>query len=140
MQIEEHEHSDAAQSRPTRRNLADGASEWEDEEDFFQPASAHHRRRPRDQAAARVKDPYGEPERGSECEPIKNLFERDGNSSKTNTTSNTRLRLTTQVGQIHIATGVLLNLGTNFQPYRPENAAEHQISSPPTNTGQTGPC
>jgi hypothetical protein len=33
---------------------------------------------------------------------------------------------------------VLLNLGTNFQPYRPENAAEHQTSSPLTNTGQTG--
>jgi hypothetical protein len=42
------------------------------------------------------------------------------------------------IGQIHIATGVLLNLGTNFQPYRPENAAEHQTSSPLTNTGQTG--
>jgi negative regulator of sigma E activity len=54
-----------------------------------------------------------------------------------NTTSNTRLRLTTQVGQIHVATGVLLNLGTNFQPYRPENAAEHQTSNPRTNIGQT---
>jgi hypothetical protein len=55
-----------------------------------------------------------------------------------NTASNTRLRLTTQVGQVHTATGVLLNLGTNFQPHRPENAAEHQNSSPLTNTGQTG--
>jgi hypothetical protein len=30
--------------------------------------------------------------------------------------SNTRLRLTTQVGQAHAATGVLLDLGTNKQP------------------------
>jgi hypothetical protein len=35
---------------------------------------------------------------------------------------------------------VLLNLETNFQPHRPENAAEHQNSSPLSNTGQTGPC
>jgi hypothetical protein len=55
-----------------------------------------------------------------------------------NTASNIRLRLTTQIGQVHVATGVLLNLGTNFQPHRPENAAEHQTSSPLTNTGQTG--
>jgi hypothetical protein len=30
-----------------------------------------------------------------------------------NTASNTRLRLTTQVGQAHVATGVPLDLGTN---------------------------
>jgi hypothetical protein len=47
-------------------------------------------------------------------------------------------RLTTQVGQVHAATKVLLNLGTNSQPHKPENAAEHQNSSPLTNTGQTG--
>jgi hypothetical protein len=55
-----------------------------------------------------------------------------------NTASNTHLRLTTQVGQVHVATGVLLNLGTNFQPHRPENTVEHQTSSPLTNTSQTG--
>jgi hypothetical protein len=33
-----------------------------------------------------------------------------------NTASNARLRLTTQVGQAHVATRVLLNLGTNKQP------------------------
>jgi hypothetical protein len=44
-----------------------------------------------------------------------------------NTTSNTRLRLTTQVGQDHAATGVLLDLGTNNQLHRPENAVEHQL-------------
>jgi hypothetical protein len=55
-----------------------------------------------------------------------------------NSASNTRLRLTTQVGQVHAATEVLLNLGTNSQPHRAENAAEHQNSSPLTNTGQTG--
>jgi hypothetical protein len=42
-----------------------------------------------------------------------------------NTTSNTRLRLTTQVGQDHAATIVLLALGTNNQPHKPKNAAEH---------------
>jgi negative regulator of sigma E activity len=77
-------------------------------------------------------------EGASKWEPIKILLEGDGNSNKTNTTSKTRLRLTTQVGQIHVATGVLLNLGTNFQHYRPENTAEHQTSSPLTSTSQTG--
>jgi hypothetical protein len=56
-----------------------------------------------------VKDRYGEPERGgSEWEPIKILLDGDENSNKTNTTSNTRLRLTTQVGQAHVATGMPL--------------------------------
>jgi hypothetical protein len=75
---------------------------------------------------------------GSEWEPIKIILEGDRNSNKTNTASNTRLRLTTQVDQVHAATGVLLNLRTNSQPHRPENAAEHQNSSSLTNTGQTG--
>jgi hypothetical protein len=57
---------------------------------------------------------------------IKILLEGEEGSKKTNTASNTRLRLTTQIGQVHVATGVLLNLGTNLQPHRPENAAEHQ--------------
>jgi hypothetical protein len=67
-------------------------------------------------------------------------------SNKTNTASNTRLRLTTQFGKVHVATGVLLNLGTNFQPHRPENAVDHQprVHSPTpvrlvSTTGQTGP-
>jgi hypothetical protein len=64
----------------------------------------------------RVKDRYSEPKRGSEWEPIKILLEGDGNSYKMNTASNTRLRLTTQVGQAHVATGVPLDLGTNTQP------------------------
>jgi hypothetical protein len=38
-----------------------------------------------------LKDRYGEPERGSEWEPIKILLEGDGDSNKTNTASNTRL-------------------------------------------------
>jgi hypothetical protein len=38
-----------------------------------------------------------------------------------NTTSNTRLRLTTQVGQAHAATEVLLDLGTNKQPSEPKH-------------------
>jgi hypothetical protein len=67
-----------------------------------------------------VKDRYGELERwGSEWEPIKILLEGDGNSNKMNTASNTRLRLTAQVGQAHVATGVPLDLGTNTQPSDP---------------------
>jgi hypothetical protein len=62
---------------------------------------------------------------GSEWEPIKILLEGDGDSNKTNTTSNTRLRLTTQVGQAHAATGVLLDLGTNKQPSEPKHTNTH---------------
>jgi hypothetical protein len=42
-----------------------------------------------------------------------------------NTASNTRLRLTTQVGQAHVATGVLLDLGTNTQPFEPKHTNMH---------------
>jgi hypothetical protein len=55
-----------------------------------------------------------------------------------NTTSNTHLRLTTQVGQEHAATGVLLDLGTNNQPHIPENAAEHKPRALLTYTSQAG--
>jgi hypothetical protein len=55
-----------------------------------------------------------------------------------NTASNTRLPLTTQVGQDHAATGVLLVLGTNNQPHRPENAAEHTPRALLTYTGKAG--
>jgi hypothetical protein len=79
-----------------------------------------------------LKDRYGEPERGGVNGSQKILLEGDEDSNKMNTASNTRLRLTTQVGQAHVATGVLLNLGTNFQPHRLENAAEHLTSSPLT--------
>jgi hypothetical protein len=34
--------------------------------------------------------------------------------------SSTHLRLTTQVGQAHAATGVLLDLGTKKQPFEPK--------------------
>jgi hypothetical protein len=50
---------------------------------------------------------------GSEWEPIKILLEGDRNSNKMNMASNTLLRLTTQVGQAHVATVVPLDLGTN---------------------------
>jgi hypothetical protein len=40
-------------------------------------------------------------------------------------TSNTRLRLTTQVGQAHAITGVLLDLGTNKQPFEPKHTNTH---------------
>jgi hypothetical protein len=71
------------------------------------------------------KDRYGKPERGSEWEPIKNLLEGDGDSNKMNTASNTRLRLTTKVGQAHAATEVLLDLGTNKQPSEPKHTNTH---------------
>jgi hypothetical protein len=45
-----------------------------------------------------------------------------------NTASNTRLRLTTQVGQAHAATGVLLDLRTNFQPQTRERSGTQNSS------------
>jgi hypothetical protein len=61
----------------------------------------------------------------SEWEPIKVLLEGDGDSNKTNTASNTRLRLTTKVGQVHTTTEVLLDLGTNKQPFEPKHTKTH---------------
>jgi hypothetical protein len=94
-----------------------------------------------------LKDRYGEPERGSEWEPIKILLEGDGNFYKMNTTSNTRLRLTTQVGQAHVATGVPLDLGTNTQPSDPrtqQNTKPRVYGPTPvrpvSTTGRTGAC
>jgi hypothetical protein len=63
-------------------------------------------------------------EGGREWEPVKILLEGDENSNKTNAASNTRLRLTTKVGQAHVTTGVPLDLGTSTQPSDPRNAAE----------------
>jgi hypothetical protein len=62
---------------------------------------------------------------GSEWEPIKILLEEDADSNKTNTASNTRLWLTTQVGQAHVATGVPLDLVTNKQPSEPKHTNAH---------------
>jgi hypothetical protein len=76
-------------------------------------------------------------EGGSEWEPIKIFLEGDRNSNKMNTASNTRLRLTTQVGQAHVATRVPLDLGTNTHILPTRERSEHQTSSPLTNTGQT---
>jgi hypothetical protein len=85
-------------------------------------------------------------EGGSEWEPIKILLERDGNSNKMNTASNTRLRLTTQVGQAHVATGVPLDLGTNTQPSdsRTQRKTKPRVYRPTpvrpvSTTCQTGP-
>jgi hypothetical protein len=39
--------------------------------------------------------------------------------------SNAHLRLTTQVGQAHVATGVPLDLGTNTQPSEPKHTNTH---------------
>jgi hypothetical protein len=77
-----------------------------------------------------LKDRYGEPERGGgEWEPIKILLEGDENSNKMNTASNTCLRLTTQVGQAHVATGVPLDLGTNTQPSDPRTQQNTNLDS-----------
>jgi hypothetical protein len=54
-----------------------------------------------------------------------------------NTASNTRLRLTTKVGQAHVATGVPLDLGTNTPPSERETQRKNQTSSLQTHTGQT---
>jgi hypothetical protein len=77
-------------------------------------------------------------EGGSEWEPIKILLKGDEGSNKMNTASNRRLRLTNQVGQVHAANGVLLDLGTNYQPHRLENAAEHKTRASLSYTGQAG--
>jgi pectin methylesterase-like acyl-CoA thioesterase len=71
-------------------------------------------------------------EGGSEWELIKTLLEGDGNSNKTNTASNTRPRLTTQVGQVYTATEVLLDLGTNKQPSEPKLARLAACAAPVT--------
>jgi hypothetical protein len=55
-----------------------------------------------------------------------------------NMASNTHLQLTTEVGQAHTATRVLLDQGTNSQPHRPENVAEHKTRASLTYTGQAG--
>jgi hypothetical protein len=86
---------------------------------------------------ALLKDRYGEPERGgSEWELIKILLEGDGNSNKMKSASNTRLRLTTQVGQAHVATGVPLDQGTNTQPSDPrtQRNTKPQVYRPTVNT------
>jgi hypothetical protein len=55
----------------------------------------------------------------------KNSSRRRWDSNKTNMASNTCLRLTTQVGQVHAATEVLLDLGTNKQPSEPKHTNTH---------------
>jgi hypothetical protein len=64
-----------------------------------------------------------------------------------NTASNTRLRLTTQIGQAHAATGVPLDLGTNTQAsdLRTQRNTKPRVYIPTpvrpvSTTGQTGPC
>jgi hypothetical protein len=71
-------------------------------------------------------------EGGSEWELIKILLEGDENS-KTNAATNTRLRLTTQVGQAHVATGLPLDLGTNTHslPTRERSGTTHPESTDP---------
>jgi hypothetical protein len=84
-----------------------------------------------------VKNRYGEPEKGgSEWEPIKILLEGDRYFNKMNRASNTRLRLTTQVCQAHVATGVPLDLeqGPKNTPRKPprEGSENHHQEQPGT--------
>jgi hypothetical protein len=64
-----------------------------------------------------MKDRLGDQRGGSEWEPIKNLLEGDWNSNKMNSLGRTpritRSALLPSVCQNHVATGVLLVLGTN---------------------------
>jgi hypothetical protein len=55
----------------------------------------------------------------------KNSFRRRWGLQLDEHGSNTRLRLTTQVGQGHVATGVLLDLGTNKHPFEPKHTNTH---------------
>jgi hypothetical protein len=76
--------------------------------------------------------------RGSEWEPIKILLDGYVFSNKMNTPNqNTSLTQTTQVGQDHVAIGVLLVPGTNNQRSLLENAAQ-QATRSTNHTGQTG--
>jgi hypothetical protein len=54
----------------------------------------------------------------SEWKLIKILLDGDGHSNKMNRTTKHVPDSTTQVGQDHIATGMLLVLGTNTQPFK----------------------
>jgi hypothetical protein len=72
-----------------------------------------------------VKDWYGKPERGDWMGADKNYSRRRWRLQQENTASNTHLRLTTKVGQVHTATEVLLNLGTNNQPSEPKHTNTH---------------
>jgi hypothetical protein len=63
-----------------------------------------------------LKDQNWRPERGSEWELIKILLKGELNSNKTNMATKHVSDSTTRVGQDHIATEVLLVLGTNTQP------------------------
>jgi hypothetical protein len=58
-------------------------------------------------------------------ESIKILLEGDRDTNKMNTASNTVSDSTTKVCQDHVATGVLLVLGTNTQPSEPKLTNTH---------------
>jgi hypothetical protein len=85
-----------------------------------------------------VKDRYGKPERGSEWESIKILLEGEGGSNKTNTTSNTRLRLTTQIGPSPRSHWSATEPRNHLPTSKTRERSGTPTSSPLTNTGQTG--
>jgi hypothetical protein len=92
----------------------------QDEHGFQHTSPTHYPNWPSPRSHWSVKNRYGEPERGEWMGTDKNSSRRNnGNSNKMNAASNTRLRLTTQVGQAHVATGMPLDLGTNTQPSDP---------------------
>jgi hypothetical protein len=86
-------------------------------------------------------------EGGSEWEPIKILLEGDENSNKTNTASNTRLRLTTQVGPARRHWSATGPRNQHTQPFdsRTQRTNKPRVYRPTpvrpvSTTGQTGPC
>jgi hypothetical protein len=106
-------------------------------EQYDEGISQHSRRVDINGLEEALKDQLGELERGSEWEPIQILLE-----GMETPTRRTRLPKhisysTTQVGQDHVATGVLLVLGTTTQLHRLKNAAELAIRAPLTCIRQT---
>jgi hypothetical protein len=89
-----------------------------------------------------LKDRLGEPEGGSEWEPIKILYRgRSLLQQDEHSWSNTSPTRTSQVCQSHVATRVLLTLranNTSDQNKHSQHAAENCTACCPYHTGQTG--
>jgi hypothetical protein len=123
---------------------------------FYAPkVSEMHRNTPKDQFGSNGQewmlhnwrtDTANQNRGGSEWELIKILLEGDGDSNKMNTASNTRLRLTTQVGQGHVAATGPRNQHTTFRSKTHQHAqrklARLAVCAAPvrpmTCAGQTG--
>jgi hypothetical protein len=85
---------------------------------------------------SKLKDRSGDQRGGGEWEPIK-FFLKMGTPTRRMQLPKHIFDTTSQVGQYHVATGVLLVLGTNNHLYQLENAAEQATRAPLNCTGQT---